>query len=385
MQRKGIANLPLHRDHTPRWLWNRMVKLSGAISEVILDEYGSKEFLERLSNPYWFQSFSCIIGFDWHSSGTTTTTCGALRASLNPQEHGIAVLGGKGKNSRKTPNQLLETSQLFNLTTKKTDDLVTSSKLSAKIDNSCIQDTYTLYQHNFFLTEDGNWAVIQQGMNTNTGFARRYHWMDTDQNEFLSDPHSAIECNKKEKETLNMSAKDSHEAQKVSLDLVNDNPEHLREFIRRRDPKQSLLTDFYSDSQKVDDDPTGFYDQPAFEMPARHEVTKVDLTERDLKVLKNAYELQPENYKELISLKGIGPKKIRALALISDLVYGKSASWNDPVKYSFAHGGKDGFPYPVDRDVYDHSITTLKEAIDESKLDKKEKIDAIKRLNKHIE
>lgn len=383
MQRKGITNLPLHSDHTPRWLWNRMVKLSGAITEVILEEYDQKEFLERISNPYWFQAFSCVIGFDWHSSGTTTTTCGALRASLNPEEHGIAVLGGKGKNSRKTPLQLENISDTFNISNKATETLIESSKLSAKIDNSCIQDTYTLYQHNFFLTESGNWAVVQQGMNTDTGYARRYHWMNTDMDNFLNNPHTGIECDKKEDETLNMSSKDSKEVQKISVDLINDNPEHLRTYFRRKDPKQTLLTDFF-DFNEEEKDPTGFKDQQSFSMPRHHEVLDMDLSDREFKVLKNAYEIQPENYKELISLKGIGPKKIRALALISDLVYGEKASWEDPVKYSFAHGGKDGFPYPVDREVYDHSISTIKTALEEAKLDKKEKYNAIKRLDKFL-
>ncbi|MGN1321197.1 MAG: DUF763 domain-containing protein [Methanosphaera sp.] len=384
MQRKGITTLPLHSDHTPRWLWNRMVKLSRALTEVILEEYSQEEFLERLSNPYWFQSFSCVIGFDWHSSGTTTTTCGALRASLNPEEHGIAVLGGKGKNSRKTPKQIEDLSSTFNISTKATNTLIESSKLSAKIDNACIQDTYTLYQHNFFLTESGNWAVVQQGMNTNTGYARRYHWMNTDIDNFLKDPHTGIECDRKEELALNMPSKDSKEVQKTSVDLINDNPEHLRTYFRRKDPKQTLLTDYFDFNQQDDENPTGFKNQKSFSMPAHHEVLNMDLSDREFKVLKNAYEIQPENYKELISLKGIGPKKIRALALISDLVYGEKASWEDPVKYSFAHGGKDGFPYPVDKEVYDHSIETIKDALNQAKLDKKDKLDAIKRLNKFL-
>lgn len=383
MKRKGITNLPLHTDHTPPWLWHRMVKLSGAITEVILEEYGHDEFLERISNPYWFQAFSCIIGFDWHSSGTTTTTCGALRASLNPEEHGIAVLGGKGRNSLKTPHQLEEMSDTFNITDKATDTLIESSKLSAKIDNSCIQDSYSLYQHNFFLTETGKWAVIQQGMNTTTKYARRYHWLSTSTDNFLNDPHTAIECDKKQDETLNMASGKSSEVQKISVDLINDNPEHLKSYFRRKDPKQSLLTDYFDFGIKQEDN-TGFKNQKAFTMPSHHEVLDMDMSDKEFEVLKNAYELQPGDYKELISLKGIGPKKIRALALISDLVYGKEASWEDPVKYSFAHGGKDGYPYPVDKEVYDHSIETVKDALNQAKLDDKEKYDAIKRLNKYI-
>lgn len=385
MKRKGMTNLPLHTDHTPRWLWNRMVKLSGAITEVILEEYGINEFLERISNPYWFQGFSCVIGFDWHSSGTTTTTCGALRASLNPQQHGIAVLGGKGKNSLKTPRQLTQMADTFNITDNALEKLIQSSKLSAKIDNSCIQDTYTLYQHNFFITETGQWAVVQQGMNLQTKYARRYHWINTDIDNFLETPHSGIDCEKEEKEALDMSSRQSREAQEISVDLINDNPEHLRQYFRRKDPKQTLLTDFYPDRRDENPDPTGYHGQTQFTMPEHHPILDMDLSEREYDVLKQAYEIQPENYQELISLKGIGPKKIRALALISDLVYGKKASWEDPVKYSYAHGGKDGFPYPVDREVYDHSIHTIREALEQAKIDKKEKLQAIRRLDKHIQ
>ncbi len=384
MQRKGIANLPLHSDHPPAWLWHRMVKLSGAITEVILEEYGQTEFLERISNPYWFQGFSCVIGFDWHSSGTTTTTCGALRASLKPGEHGIAVLGGKGKNSRKTPQQILDTATQFNLNDKTMNNLVQTSKLSAKIDNACIQDSYTLYQHNFFLTENGKWAVVQQGMNTDTKYARRYHWMSDEMDDYLEDPHTAISCDKKQNSSLNMASKKSKETQKISVDLINDNPEHLRSYFRRKDPHQTLLTDFFDNSTDENLEFTGFNNQVEVNMPSHHPVLDMDLSDKEFKILKNAWELQPTDYKELISLKGIGPKKIRALALISDIIFGEKASWEDPVKYSFAHGGKDGFPYPVDREVYDHSIETIKDALDQSKLDKKDKYDAIKRLNNYI-
>ncbi len=381
MQRKGMANLPMHGGHAPRWLWTRMVKLSKAISEVILEEYGQKEFLERISNPYWFQSFSCVIGFDWHSSGTTTTTCGALRAALNEQDHGIVVLGGKGKNSLKTPTQLEKKGEYFNFKDKQIENLIKSSRLTAKIDNSCIQDSYTLYQHNFFLTEKGKWAVVQQGMNLDEKYARRYHWMSDEFDEFIKEPHTAISCDKKEQNTLNMVSKESIEVQKISLDLINDNPEHLRKYFRAKDPNQTSLMDFYKREDNVF---TDIKSQESFTMPAHHPIYEMDMSNREFEVLKNAYEIQPEKYEDLIMLKGIGPKKIRALALISDIIYGQKASWKDPVKYSFAHGGKDGFPYPVDKETYDHSIETIKESLYQAKLDDKEKLSAVKRLNKYM-
>ena len=385
MQRKGIANLPLHSHHPPRWLWKRMVKLSGAISEVILEEYGPTEFLKRISNPYWFQGFSCVIGFDWHSSGTTTTSCGALRASLNPEKHGITVLGGKGKNSRKTPKQIENIGHEFNLKNKAIENIIESSRLSAKIDNSCIQDNYTLYQHNFFLTEKGEWAVIQQGMNTKTKYARRYHWMSEDLTDYLKDPHTGISCDKKNKSSLNMASKESEKARKISVDLIQDNPEHLRKYFKRKDPNQLLLTDFIpNETSEIENDITGFNNQIELNMPKHHPVLDMDLSDREFEVLKNAWELQPQNYEELILLNGMGPKKIRALALISDLIFGEKSSWEDPVKYSFAHGGKDGFPYPVNREVYDHSISTIKDALYQAKLDNSDKYKAIERLNKYI-
>ena len=363
MQRKGAVNLPLHGGHPPKWLFSRMVKLSGAITEVILDEYGPHEFLNRISNPYWFQSFSCVLGFDWHSSGTTTTTLGALKQSIKPEEHGLYLSGGKGAKSRKTPEGIQRAGDIFNLKTKTVEDMVKGSKLSAKVDNSCIQDGYILYQHNFFITEKGDWAVVQQGLNTKNKYARRYHWMSDTAIDFLEDPHSAISCDVKNPESLNMTDKKSKEAQKISVDLINDNPEHLRSYFKRKD-NQMLLTDFT--------------------MPSHHPVLDMDISDKEFEVLKNAWEIQPENYEELVLLKGIGSKKIRALALISDLVFGESASWEDPVKYSFTHGGKDGFPYPVDKEVYDNSINTMRDAIDQAKLKKDEKMKAIKRLDDFI-
>ena len=363
-----MVNLPLHGGHPPKWLFSRMVKLAEAITEVILEEYSSEEFLKRISNPYWFQGFSCVLGFDWHSSGTTTTTLGALKQAINIEKHGLYITGGKGAKSRKSPEGIKRAGNLFNLKSSKIENMVKASKLTAKIDNTCIQDGYTLYQHNFFITEKGEWAVVQQGMNTENKYARRYHWIGKIDN-FLEDPHSGISCDFKSPNSLNMVSKDSKEVQNISLDLINDNPEHLRRYFKKKD-NQLLLSDFDLKNK--------------FTMPPHHPVLDMDLSNKEFEVLKRAWEIQPSNYEDLILLKGIGPKKIRALALISDLVFGESASWEDPVKYSFTHGGKDGFPYPVDKKVYDNSIATIKDAIYQSKLNKKEELNAIKRLNKFL-
>lgn len=376
--KRGVANLPLHGGHAPRWLFNRMVKLSKGILDVILYEYDSDEFLRRISDPHWFQAFSCVIGFDWHSSGTTTTTCGALKLAIDPQEHGIMIAGGKGKNSRKTPLEIEEISESFSLSTKKVDELIYSSRISAKIDNSCIQDGYNLYHHSFLFTENGNWAVVQQGLNNGNRHARRYHWLSESIDKVIEEPHNGICCDESKENTLNMTSNESIEARKTSVDLICDNPNHLKQYFRGK--SQTLLSDFF-------DIKSGSRISKNFKemrMPAHHPVLDMDMSEQEFRVLENAYELQPSNYEELISLEGIGPKKIRALALISDLVYGAEPSWRDPVKYSFTHGGKDGYPYPVDREVYDHSIYTLKEALDDAKLDKKDKYNAVKRLESFI-
>ena len=218
-------------------------------------------------------------------------------------------------------------------------------------------------------------------MNLDEKYARRYHWMSDEFDEFIKEPHTAISCDKKEQNTLNMVSKESIEVQKISLDLINDNPEHLRKYFRAKDPNQTSLMDFYKREDNVF---TDIKSQESFTMPAHHPIYEMDMSNREFEVLKNAYEIQPEKYEDLIMLKGIGPKKIRALALISDIIYGQKASWKDPVKYSFAHGGKDGFPYPVDKETYDHSIETIKESLYQAKLDDKEKLSAVKRLNKYM-
>lgn len=360
--RTGTVSLPLHGGKAPAWLFKRMVMLAGGISEALIYEYGQDEFLKRVSDPHWFQAFSCALGFDWHSSGTTTTTCGALKVALSPEEHGITVAGGKGAASRKTPDEIEKSCEIFSLSFDKIERLKYSSKMAAKVDNSCIQDGYQLYHHSFFLTEKGDWAVVQQGMNAD--YARRYHWLSDSVGSFI-EPHE-ICCDRKEAKVLDMTSNDSEACRMISLDLVKDNPEHLRKYFTPS--KQRMLADF----------------EHGFGLPSRHPVLDIDIGERGMEVLKRAYELQPADYEELVSLSGMGPKKIRALALISDLVYGSAPSWRDPVKYSFTHGGKDGFPYPVDREVYDNSIQVLQESLDSARLDKKERYDAIKRLGEFI-
>jgi len=359
MKRTGHANLPLHGGHAPRWLFKRMVKLAKAITSIIIEEYGSREFLRRISDPFWFQSFSCLLGFDWHSSGTPPTTCAALKNAISPEEHGILVTGGKGRASRKAPAELKGAEEFFNI---EAQDLIRASRLVAKVDNSCIQDSYQLYHHTFIVDETGEWTAIQQGLNSRRGYARRYHWSSQDLTDFVETPHTGIISISRERKVLNMTAPESRNARNISLELVCDGPEHLKGQITGQ---------------------TTLYNYSILEMPPHHEIWQV-FTEADFQILEKAYEIQPENYEDLILVKGMGPKKIRALALLSDLLYGEPPSWEDPVKYAFAHGGKDGHPYPVEKRVYDNTIQFLEDVVNESKIDKEDKIRALRSLENFI-
>lgn len=341
----GVADLPLHYGSCPRWLFKRMKKLGKAVSEIIIYEFGKDEFLKRISDPFFFQSFACVLGFDWHSSGVTTTATGALKEGLKSGELGIVVLGGKGKASRKTPQEIEELDKIFSLSTSKIEELKIASRLSAKVDNSALQDGFQLYHHSFIVSEEGKWCVIQQGMSDKIGYARRYHWLSEKVKSFVNEPHLAICCDSKGK-ALNMVAEESEDCRKSSVDLIKDNPNNLKKY---------LLLD------------------------KKHEINL-----KNFRGLNSAYEFQPKNYEELILVKGMGPKSIRALALLSKLIYGKEPSWRDPVKFSFAHGGKDGYPYPVNKKTYDKSIEILKTAVENAKIGNKEKIFAVKRLKDFI-
>lgn len=368
MKKAGTADLPLHRGKCPRWLFKRMGRLVGAISDVIIYEYGQAELLTRLSDPYFFQSLGCAVGFDWHSSGLTTTLTGALKEALDPEQHGIQVTGGKGKAATKAPSEIKTTP--FNLKTKEMAGLQKSTRLSGKVDSNCVQDDYNLYHHSFIFSENGDWAVIQQGLNPNSKYARRYHWISDDikeQGNYIEEPQSAICAQSKENEVLDLTSNQSEETRQISLDLVKDNPNHIKQFFS---PKgQKTLLDYTGDRVEL-------------EMPPHHDIKSVDISKRSVKNLKKAYELQPEDYEELVALQGIGSKSLRALALISELVYGSQSSWKDPAKYAYAHGGKDGVPYPVNRDTYEKSVNNLKTALEKAEVGKKDKLKSIKRLKK---
>ncbi|MEW6087015.1 MAG: DUF763 domain-containing protein [bacterium] len=352
MTRTGTAHLPLHYGNAPAWLFTKMRALSREIITLIVSDTGPDEVLRRMSDPFWFQAFGCVLGFDWHSSGLTTTVCGAVKESIRgiEKELGIFVAGGKGKTSRKTPSEIELWSEKISINPAK---LVYASRMSAKVDNSAVQDGYQLYHHTFLFTKKGNWAVVQQGMNGVNRWARRYHWLSENVSNFVCEPHSAI-CSDNRGETLNMTAKESEAARIISTDASKENPEKLAEEI---DKIISL------------------------ELPGRHPVLQKDINSKYLKkIFLKTYKKQPDNFEHLLGIEGVGPKTIRALALISEIVYGKPPSFKDPARYSFAHGGKDGFPYPVDRENYEHSIEYLRKAVTLAKIGQTDKISALKRL-----
>ena len=367
MKRSGFAELPLHGGRAPAWLVKRMIKLANCIVAVILEEYGHDAFLKRLSDPYWFQALGCVLGYDWHSSGVTTVLTGVLKSAIDPSEFGLAVCGGKGRASKRTPSEIGSAGETLGLSSNNIDKLKYASRMSAKIDNSALQDGYQLYHHAFFLTEDGCWAVIQQGMNADNRTARRYHWFSEHLRNFVVEPHSAIISEDRSLFALNMTAQESEGCRKVSVDIVKENPKKLaRNLGLLRRTSQRMLDEWMPNDEKTEILPS----QRFLSMPIRI----------NWKAVRRAYEFQPRNYEELLSIKGIGPSTVRGLALISELIYGEEPSWKDPVKYSFAYGGKDGVPFPVDRKAMDESIEILKEAIKNAKMEKREKLRSLQKL-----
>lgn len=342
--RTGTIDLPLHGGSCPSWLFSRMRKLAVIVSEAIIDEYGTAEYLRRLSDPLFFQAFICVSGMDWHSSGGTTTLSAAIKLALEDLDGGMIACGGKGKTSRKTLDEIEKHCEAFSLSDSKIAELKMASRLAAKIDNNCIQDNYSLYHHCFFFDERGNWAVVQQGMNDFNGYARRYHWLTTDN--FVDDPpHKIIGI--ENNNTLNLVSRKSEEARKISTDLVRDNPEKIKKYFTG----QATLTQLETGGEKH------------YAMRRKHELSELDLSRADWKILQAAYEYQPKSYEELVLLKGMGGKKLRALALLSSIIYGTELDWKDPVRYAWAHGGKDGWPTPLNKELYDESIMFLKDVV----------------------
>ncbi|HIC8807194.1 DUF763 domain-containing protein [Elizabethkingia anophelis] len=353
MKRSGTADLPLHYGKVPAWLYERMSALGLSIVEVILTDYGKEEVVRRLSDPFWFQSFGAVLGMDWHSSGITTSVMGALKRAINPnsQSLGIFICGGKGKYSRDTPQELLYIADKTGLNGT---ELVKASKLSAKVDNTAIQDGYQLYQHNFVVTDNGNWCVIQQGLNDADGTARRYHWLSENLTSFIEEPHTGI--NGISRGTiLNLTANEASDNRKGILDIS------------------------HTDSTKI------MQDFARLILPEHHDVRATDV---DLKrlgaLLYVTREQQPQTFEDLLMLEGVGPRTMQSLALVSEVIHGAPSRFKDPARFSFAHGGKDGHPFPVPVKIYDESIQILQKGIEKSKLGNSDKLNSISKLHQIV-
>ena len=350
MKRSGHADLPLHGGKVPHWLAERMAKLGSAITESIVVEYGKSAFLSRLSDPLWFQSFGCVLGMDWHSSGITTSVMGALKKSLNPiaSELGIYICGGRGKSSRKTPDELL---QLAGKVGFNGDEMVKNSRLTAKVDNTAVQDGYQLYLHSFVVTDEGEWAVVQQGMNNLNGMARRYHWHSSNVKSFSEDPHTGV-CGVNKGPILNLTAKEAANTKASILDISKSPSDRMLREIRK------------------------------IIMPRHHEVSALDVDLKRLgSVLALANNSDISSFDDLLMISGLGPRTLQSLTLVSEVIHGTPSRFADPARYSFAHGGKDGHPFPVPTKVYDETIDMLRSSVIKAKIDQTEKHKAIKSLH----
>ena len=399
MQRR-LAQLPLHTGKAPPWLFRRMTKLAGAVTMAVVDEYGPGEMLRRLADPWWFQAFGCVLGFDWHSSGLTTVTCGALKEAAKTlgDDLGLLVAGGKGGTSRQTPQEISAASDRHGIAGG--ERLVYASRMSAKVDSAAVQDGYTLYHHAFFFTPDGQWCVVQQGMHADQRLARRYHWLGESIHDFVCEPHTAIrdlgaglpaaeaaaaglpEGRAPSRQLLlNMVAAEAGSNRVSSTALVRENPDWLIEEVKRCTSGPTLFA------------------------PRHHRVLPTDVNlPRLRKLLINAHDQHPHDFAALLAGPGVGPATIRSLSLLAELIYDAPASRRDPATptgdaataetgsaaadrrwadYAYAHGGKDGTPFPVDRETYDRSIDLLNTAVRKARLGANERVEALKRLARH--
>lgn len=356
MRRTGIANLPLHYGKPPEYLFNLMKKLAREICITIFENYGKEVFFQRISHPVWFQSFGCVLGFDWHSSGLTTTTLYALKEALREilDDYGVCIAGGKGKDGLKTPEEIKRTLEKTGISPYK---LVYVSKITAKVDNIAVQDGYQIYMHFLLFDKKSNlWAVIQQGMNEKNSMARRYHWLSEDVKSFTMEPHRGI-CGSRENFVINLVAEENQRCQESCVELLKDKNEVIKTI------------------KKI----------PSLNLPFHHQIFWKNVDKKRLEnIFLRVSSMKIENFEHLIGVKGIGPKTVRAMALLSEIICGVPLSFNDPVRYSFAHGGKDGHPYPVDKRTYESSINLLIDVVRKSKISPNLKDKKLKKLSSFL-
>jgi hypothetical protein len=363
-RRTGSADLPLHGGRVPPWLGQRMAALGAIITQAIVHHYGRDEFLQRLSHPFWFQSFGAVMGMDWHSSGITTSVIGALKRGLAPlqDELGIHVCGGRGRHSRRTPEELTALGDRIGLDAPA---LVRASRLVAKVDSAAVQDGFDLYLHGFFVSDDGKWTVVQQGMSDARRQARRYHWHSESLRSFVEEPHAAID-GPEQGEIVNLTDRRAEPSRSAQLDLLDAlGPERIaKEYaaLQNADARQPTL--------------------PHLVMPEHHDVRAGDVFVRRLHgTLAAAAEQGPKDFPELLLTPGVGARTVRSLAMVAEVVHGAPYRFQDPARFSLAHGGKDRHPYPVPLKVYDETVRVLKSAVTQAKLGREERIEALKRLD----
>jgi len=386
MYRSGIATFTLDYGKCPAWLFERMVKLGREMTQVLIAEYGANEFIKRIADPVWFQSLGTVLAFDWNASGLTTILTAALKEAIRGQERdlGIFIAGGKGKTSRKTPDEIINWGNRLGLESTKTHSLVYGSKMAAKVDSALIQDGFQIYHHSFFFSRAGAWTVVQQGMNLNNQTARRYHWHSKNIRDFVNEPHSGIASQTKAKSPLNLTAEKSEKTREVSTELVKAGYYSLIkdiELLRKHSSQLHKTLALKINSPAGDENLVKLLKLENIEFQ-HHPVEAEDFSKSKYleKILWQVCDEQPENYEKLLAMKGVGPKTMRALALVSEIIYGAKPSYEDPARYSFALGGKDATPYPVDRKTYDQTIEIMKNAVQKTKLPFSEKRKMISKL-----
>jgi hypothetical protein len=374
MYKTGIATFTLDEGKCPKWLFERMTKLSKKIIRVIVEEYGEEEFIRRIADPVWFQSLGTVLAFDWNSSGLTTVLTAALKEAIKGDEdkYGIFICGGKGKTSRKTPEEIINWGEKLSLSKEKTNVLVYTSKMVAKVDSALIQDGYQIYHHTFFFTRKGTWTVVQQGMNLEDQTARRYHWHSENVKSFVSEPHTGIVSETFKEKVLNLTAKESEKNRETCLDLVRSGYYSLLKDLELLEKYSSKLHKILTFKASLKNENTLFV--RLLKLEDKEYKTHPVIFENFFRnkylkrILWQICEEKPKNYEELLAIYGVGPRTVRALALVAEIIYGAKPSYQDPARYSFAHGGKDGTPYHVDRKTYDETIKILSEVIKKTKL-----------------
>ncbi|MBX5156828.1 MULTISPECIES: DUF763 domain-containing protein [unclassified Rhizobium] len=369
-QRAGSADLPLHGGRVPHWLGDRMTRLGTLITEAIVHHYGRDEFLRRLAHPFWFQSFGAVMGMDWHSSGITTSVLGALKRGLKPRagELGLHVCGGRGAQSRKTPQELLSIGERVGLDG---EGLATTSRLIAKVDSAALQDGFDLYLHGFIVADDGHWVVVQQGMNGDKRQARRYHWLSEGLESFVDSPHAAIE-GRSQGEIVNLADRRAERSRRGQLDLLATlGPDRI---VR----EAAALLRVEHPAPEPAEQPM----LPHLIMPTHHDVRESDIIMRRLHGnLAAAADRGPADFEELLLVPGVGARTVNALALVAEVVHGAPCRFSDPARFSIAHGGKDRHPFPVPLKVYDETIGVMKSAVQKGRLGREEELQALKRLD----